>query len=217
MKQKSSPPSNTELLSRIKSTKVFENLDDSILECLSNDLECVLLSEGEILCRQGEPSDALYINIEGYLRATITRDDLTEVIVGEIGPGDLVGEMQILFGGNRTSNVHASCQTQLVKLPMTALQKLEAEDPLSTRKITEIIRQRFQHNQLAIVLNELFGSLDETMIQEIEAHVEWCHLRGNEILFRQGDSGDSFYIVPERKLSFSPISVSDQNFNPPLP
>ena len=91
MKQKSSSPPNTELLSRIKSTKVFENLDDSILECLSNDLECVLLNEGEILCRQGEPSDALYINIEGCLRATITRDDLTEVVVGDIGPGDLVG------------------------------------------------------------------------------------------------------------------------------
>ena len=49
---------------------LFKDLRGEALECLAGRLRLVALSEGEIVFRQNEPSDCLYIIKSGMAKAT---------------------------------------------------------------------------------------------------------------------------------------------------
>ena len=59
-----------------------------------------VVEAGEYLFRYGDPSDAVYVPVEGLLEVSSQRraEDVDEPLV-RLGPGELVGELQIIFGG----------------------------------------------------------------------------------------------------------------------
>ncbi|MBK8063414.1 MAG: cyclic nucleotide-binding domain-containing protein [Betaproteobacteria bacterium] len=61
------------------------------------------LAGGATLVRRGDPSDALYILIGGRLIATQEDADGRTLRPGEIGRGEMIGEMSLLSGGTRTA------------------------------------------------------------------------------------------------------------------
>jgi len=46
----------------------------------------------------------------------------------------------------------------------------------------------------------LFAGLEPPLLTEIAQQVEWCHVHGGGILFRQGQEGDALYIVVSGRL-----------------
>ncbi|MCE5325852.1 MAG: cyclic nucleotide-binding domain-containing protein [Planctomycetaceae bacterium] len=52
-----------------------------------------------------------------------------------------------------------------------------------------------RREQLQMILPRLLGPLDEPTLAGIESVVEWVHLKRGDVLFRQGDAGDSLYLV----------------------
>jgi len=48
---------------------------------------------------------------------------------------------------------------------------------------------------LAAVLPRLFGSLSDELLAELEPQIEWVRLRRNETLLRQGEDGDSMFLI----------------------
>ena len=194
------------LLDAIKTTDVFGKLDERPLQEFVSLLERVILPGGARLFRQGDPSDEMYVVVRGGLQVTITQADGHEVCVAERGPGSLVGEMQILSGGLRSANVDARGETELLKVPKAAFEKLVAQAPEVVEHIATLIRQRFRRQYLEEVLPSLFGPLDEQTLNHIETQIEWVHLQRGEVLVRQGEATDSLYIVISGRLD---VLVSD--------
>ena len=60
------------------------------------------LQAGEVLTRQGDPGDDLYVIVDGVLVVSV---DGTEVV--ELGPGAVLGERAVLQGGRRTGTLTA--------------------------------------------------------------------------------------------------------------
>jgi CRP-like cAMP-binding protein len=67
-----------------------------------------VIEAGEYLFRHGDPSDAVYVIVEGLLAvfSQLRAEDVDEPLVC-LGPGELVGEMQIIFGGRRSASASA--------------------------------------------------------------------------------------------------------------
>src|SRR5262244_1497126 len=72
------------------------------LAALESEITTRVLSRGAVLFREGDASDAMYLVLRGELEASVTSPRHGDVVVGRIGPGEPVGEMQILSGGTRT-------------------------------------------------------------------------------------------------------------------
>ena len=60
------------------------------------------LGEGDLLVRQGDEGDELYLLLDGVLAVDVDGEDLAE-----LGPGAVVGERALLEGGRRTSTLTA--------------------------------------------------------------------------------------------------------------
>ena len=85
------------------------------------------LRRGEVLVRQGEASQEVFLLFDGILRVEIDGE-----LVTEVGPGAILGEMAALSGGHRTATLRAvtSCRVAVVppdRLDRDALAELAAQ------------------------------------------------------------------------------------------
>jgi NTE family protein/lysophospholipid hydrolase len=152
-----------------------------------------VLPPGSVLFREGEPSDAMYLVLRGELQATVADAQQGEIVVGRIGPGEPVGEMQILSGGTRTATVRAISEAEIVRASRHAVERLVRDAP-------DAIRRRVRRNQLVSILSTHFGVLDGAMLGEIEAGIEWKTLARGATLFEQDELGDRVYILVSGRL-----------------
>ena len=107
-------------------------------------LEWVQVTAGRVIHHQGDESDAIYIVLNGRLRAILEREDGGMRVVGEYGQGESVGELEVMTESARPATLHAIRDTELAKFPKTLFNSLALEHPGITIKISKIIAQRMR-------------------------------------------------------------------------
>ena len=107
-------------------------------------LEWVQVNAGQVIHHQGDESDAIYIVLNGRLRAILERDDGDMRVVGEYGQGESVGELEVMTESPRPATLHAIRDTELAKFPKSLFNSLALEHPGITIKISKIIAQRMR-------------------------------------------------------------------------
>lgn len=84
--------------------------------------------DGEIVVRQGETGDALFVIQEGKARVTIERDG-KEILLRELGPGDIIGEMALFDREVRSATVRALGPARILTVDRDGLLRRIQEDP----------------------------------------------------------------------------------------
>ena len=107
-------------------------------------LEWVQVNAGQVIHHQGDESDAIYIVLNGRLRAILEKKDGNMRVVGEYGQGESVGELEVMTESRRPATLHAIRDTELAKFPKSLFNSLALEHPGITIKISKIIAQRMR-------------------------------------------------------------------------
>ncbi len=120
-----------ELKRLLGASELFSALIDEDLLYLVSRLGVVHLSAGQVLFRTGEPSDNLWIVRSG--RITLSRDnDVGEkTALAQYGPGESIGDFDMVSGRARSANAVATVDSELVIFPAppASLDSLEADRP----------------------------------------------------------------------------------------
>lgn len=117
------------LWAAVRSSSAFASLDDHILREIVSKMEFVHLDGQDILFRQGEIGDALYIVVSGRLQVNAERGDGAKTAIGQIGIGEVVGEMALIGGEIRTATVHAIRDSSIARLTRAAFDDLIGRYP----------------------------------------------------------------------------------------
>ena len=142
-------------------------------------LEWVQVDAGQIIHRQGDESDAIYIVLNGRLRALLEKEDGGMRVVGEYGQGESVGELEVMTESVRPATLHAIRDTELAKFPKTLFNSLALEHPGITIKISKVIAQRMR----ALVEDPFFEQgNDRTTTASSENVTSTMNLRTTAIL-----------------------------------
>ena len=200
MEQPASTTPLLDMVSQITATDLFKVFDSSMLQGLESELRRVRLAAGDVLMRQSDPGDSMYILIRGRLSVTIQHADGAEQVVDELAPGASIGELALLTGQLRTASVTAIHDSELVQLSRAAFDRLAEKDPAAMRHFAEAMVPRMRRKELVSALKNLFGNVGPSALQELEPHLEWQHLRHGEALFKQGDPGDALFFVINGRL-----------------
>jgi len=107
-------------------------------------LEWVQVNSGQVIYRQGDESDAIYIVLNGRLRQVLNNEQDGMKVVGEYGQGESVGELEVMTESARPATLHAIRDTELAKFPKTLFNSLAQEHPGITIKISKIIASRMR-------------------------------------------------------------------------
>jgi cAMP-dependent protein kinase regulator len=83
---------------------------------------------GEVIVREGDPGDSMFIVSTGEVRATLLHEG-QQVPVATMRDGDFFGEMAVLSGEPRTATVTAVKSTELLELSREHLSEICARHP----------------------------------------------------------------------------------------
>ena len=122
---------------RLRSIPVFADLDDEEIGHIASLAAEVSVPEGKELVREGDYSyDVLAIE-EGTARV-----ERNGQLLGDVGPGDVVGEMGVLERSQRNATVIATSPMLLVTLTSWDIRRLRKSAPKAVEHLREIVAQR---------------------------------------------------------------------------
>lgn len=111
---------------------LFADLDPEGLAAVERELTLLILPGGAPLFRQGEPADAIYVVASGCLGVFRHQDDVDAsepLLIAEVPPGNLVGEMSLLSHGKRTRSVAALRDSEVWRLAQSSFNALTKHHP----------------------------------------------------------------------------------------
>jgi NTE family protein len=132
--------------SGLDAVEIFQGLDSAERARLASGLHTRTLKRGEVLVRQGDVADALFIVLTGRFTVTIggRRDPIAEV-----GPGQPIGEIAFLAGGVRTATVTALRDSAVLCLGRGEFEQLSATSPGIWRTLTVTLARRVAEGNVA--------------------------------------------------------------------
>ena len=107
---------------KFSSIECLKELDAAQQLLLIDACEQHVVRSGEILMHEGAPSESMYFVKSGRFAVTISNDEPkssgvdTEIVVGEIGPDETVGEIGFLSGATRIATVTAIRDSLVLRL-----------------------------------------------------------------------------------------------------
>src|SRR5258706_1766543 len=79
-----------EMKEYIQAAPAFAGISAAALDLLAHGGTWVSLQPGETLFSLGDPSDALYLSVDGSLQVVIPRSPEAEIVIAEMGPAEVV-------------------------------------------------------------------------------------------------------------------------------
>jgi lysophospholipid hydrolase len=158
------------------------------------------LEPGEILIREGDDADSVFILVTGSLEVSRSVDDETAVLAIIDQPGAVIGEIVALGGGKRTATVRATTRAQVMEVSPSDFQDALQKNPELAEDLVAMAVRRAEEGELAELLAHHFGIVDEETLTSTCNSVEWRRLKQGEILLREGDESDSVFFVVRGRL-----------------
>ncbi len=122
----------------IRQVAFLRDLPDSAVQTLANDAYTEQYVPGEIVVRQGEEGEELYLCLSGELVVMLTLDDGEKREIARITSGGFFGEFAQVTGEARAASVQAVKQCELAVIGRAAFTTVLSNNP----EFAELISQR---------------------------------------------------------------------------
>ncbi|RKZ21837.1 hypothetical protein DRQ16_03080 [bacterium] len=105
------------------------------------------LAPGEVLFREGDPGDEMYLIKKGEIKITKRIGD-QEKVLAVLKEGDFFGEMAIIDGSPRSASAIAATETELVIVDREAFLKQIRENPFIEYVLETLIKRLRETDEL---------------------------------------------------------------------
>ena len=174
----------------LAATPLFSALDHDTLEDMLTRIGLVSLEPGEILFREGEPGDALYVVAEGEVG--VAREGPPRRAVARLGPGSFFGEVALITDQARTATVEAISATQLLAIDRALVSTLVADHPDVLFVILRFVRDRL----LAQLLDTspMFAPMPPEDRASLAARFRFVEIEAGSVIVEPGARPDGLYV-----------------------
>jgi len=133
-------PMTEDIIRLLRELPLLSGFTDEEIRALESELRWFFLPAGSYLLREGETADDLYLLISGRLRYVRERDG--NRLSGELGWGDVIGEIALLTGRTRSASVQALRDSEIIQLSSAAARRLLQTSPRVLFSIARILAER---------------------------------------------------------------------------
>jgi len=118
--------------------------DQELQPDLLERLEARVLKGGEWLFRQGDAGDSLYFLVRGRLQAWAGASSENPRLLGEIVPGESVGEVGLISGEPRSAGIQAIRDSLLIRIDRGNFENLVEQHPALVIKLAANVSRMLQ-------------------------------------------------------------------------
>jgi len=130
-------------------------VDPKKREDLMGRFETRTLAAGTQLVKQGQEAAGLFLIASGGVQVSSKDSDGDTVVVAQLGPGDVVGEISLLLRRPATADVHALHPTVALELTRERFQAAIREHPTLLSELYELATQRDEETRSVVAQEAL--------------------------------------------------------------
>jgi len=146
---------------------------------------------GEFVIKQGDPGDDLYVVESGELDCfKVFNSEEGEKYLKTYLKGEVFGELALLYNSPRAATIKAKTDCFLWTLDRETFNNIVKEATVKRREMYEKFLKSV----------EIFSSLDNYEISQISDALGTKRFKTDDVVIKQGENGDDFYIVDEGVL-----------------
>ncbi len=181
--------------SLLKRVPLFETLTDEDLDQIARRLRTQRFAAGTVILRQGEPGDTFYIVQSGIVTIWRKGADGLDEKLDQKGSGQYFGEAALV--SDRPRNATARALTPVVLLSLA-----KGDFDLLVRQyvsLGENVNYGCRHGWLLRSM-PIFDELNSQQLDWLTQQLQTEHFAPGEVVFREGERGDKFYVVESGQL-----------------
>lgn len=129
----------SEVLDQIAHVEMLHTLSPSEVQAIIPLLKSLSVEPGVVLCREGEPGDAMFMIVDG--EADIYKGPQW---MAKLGRGEMFGEMALLTGEERSASVIARTPMRLYELDQVAFNGMLTRSPHLASGLSRILARRLR-------------------------------------------------------------------------
>ena len=148
----------------ICTTLLKEDISEDECRILTAAFQLQKLTADEILLREGEQDDALYIIIDGDIVATREAGGGEYVILSHLKPGDIAGAMGFIDGNSHSATLRASKHSHVLTLHRDVLEGMVDAHPQLVYKVMKMIIRSV--HQTLLRMNRQFVEMNNYIMKE---------------------------------------------------
>jgi len=207
----------------IESVPLLAQLSRSERIEMANRLKHEQFLEGETLMVQGDEGDKFFIIKEGICQVEI-KDKTDVAVIAMLGKGDYCGEQALIsWDAKRNATIRAKFQTKCLTLDRAIFQQIfqdsnvrfakreakrvailpESMEDISIDRsqITPKTPEQIKWLLSCVRKNLLFANYNEGQISQLVEHMKLVDVEQSELLIKQGDDGNEFYVIEDGVFS----------------
>lgn len=139
------------MAAELRAVELFGGLSDAERMELASRAELRLFAAGEVLVRQGDLDDTLYLICRGAARVEVApAPGAPPVPVSTLAAGDFFGELALLTGSPRRATVIATADSEAMLVRREAIAPLLGRNPALPEILSAALEQRLANTRRAI-------------------------------------------------------------------
>ena len=128
----------------IRRAPLFSALDDNAAHELRESMVSLKLNKGQVLFKEGQEGDRLYVVVTGKIKLGTTSNDGRDNLLSILGPGEMFGELSLFDPEPRASTATAVTDARLVSLAHGAVIGLVTTNPQTSLELLRRLAQRLR-------------------------------------------------------------------------
>ncbi|MDO9066303.1 MAG: cyclic nucleotide-binding domain-containing protein, partial [Chloroflexota bacterium] len=182
----------------------FATLSEEELGSIYGKMQSRHYREGEIVFKEGDPGDALYLIEQGMVK--VVSDAATEAeVFAHLSEGDFFGEMALLSNRARSSAVRAVTPVDLLILPKADFEAQIRVHPTLALSLSRTLSQRLIHTDQALVERHLrkmvlFADVSDEEILAISQKLQPKQYKKGWLIFSVGEPATSLYLIEKGQV-----------------
>jgi cAMP-dependent protein kinase regulator len=174
------------ILEILKKNVLFKHLDSEQMNTVKDAMTMVKYAEGDCIIKQGDDGDNFYVLDDGAVHCSVKKEE-DVVFQMDYGVGDSFGELAIMYNAPRAATCEASTACSLWALDRVSFKVILMKTTISKRNIYKGFLQQVP----------ILAQLTEYEILTIADALQEESFSDGEVICKQGDTGDTFYIIKE--------------------
>jgi CRP-like cAMP-binding protein len=185
-------PPKARIAQTLGRTPLFGEVDANTLPTLVDRIELIQVDKGQVLFREGDPADALYVVADGEM-AAFRRG----VQLGHLGEGDFFGEIGLISDQPRQATVGATRNSVLLKLNRALINELIETRPGFLKVVLRFLRARLVRTLM--LTSPLFAKLGPVEQKTVSGQFKFLEIEPGTTLIEQGSKTQGLFILLEGK------------------
>ena len=139
-----------EIVDALKAVSLFGSLSQRFLNGIAKSCTERTFKADETIVKQGNPGIGLFVIVSGKVKIVKRSETGERLELATHGPGEVIGEMSVLDGANRSADVVAVEDTHCLVLSAWDFKSFMESHPEVALEILPVVVKRFRETNAAL-------------------------------------------------------------------